>query len=1385
MKTMKRIMSFTLVFLILLSVCSTGFTSVAADVPGVGLLKEIVLVPEERPETQFYCTEVTRVAKGPNLLEHGDTIVKATPSGVPELSGTYVTQAYAGETPTKTTVTFVPPKVGILVNGISCNNSSVVLSGIQLLNGNYVVTVESGTAVKKEDGTYEPLVFTIDYTWSDGNVYQERCVSYIESIVTGGSYVEAQSEIKGLSGTGEEVRLWASASTRLLGKGVYYERPENLKTSEDPFRTYGIYNVATGTPYENLSSGYNTVLYSEYTLEKPSGKKDKVHDVFASELNTAHIYIDSSSVKTLADMNLRLDSNAGSMSSKNNSDPYTALEDMWVWQGIVTEKPAPDENGNVKYENDSLAQSAIGLNIPDKKDYGVTQPKKNSAMKTLTGKSRNGGHISTYVLNGNVADLVDGSSYTVVSKYYSYLWFEEGVLQHYNMTSIARVPTAMTFHIVDKGALRDMINYVMYSAPEKPDITAEQKGINPQSWYYKSGYSGFPQAYTNAFTVLNNPRATQGEIDKATTALKNAYDKLKLKSADYTEVNELSKIADKILQNEGCYPGEDIILVREAKKLVAKNYSIFYQDAVDTMAYNLRLAIEKADPLAADYRKIQALEKEFYSMNHSDYTTVSVDNVKAAFAKVDYTLTALEQSQVSAWEEEIRKALDELVMIPADFTRLIENLNTAKEFDCAFYVNGDLLQEAVKDAEEALSDNEKNPWPISRQTEIDTLADNLKEKTEGLIVKDAEKNALKAAIDAEVSGDLLFYNQVVLSEYYALAEEAIGVYEDTSLTIFEQQTVDAITDALRQKYDELMSTYLVIYIDLSELNEAIDSASEIDRDLYCKDEAMAELDSAVEEALMIVEENPSEKEENILKVEASIERINTAIAGLNLHEEKEAVSENIVSPTCTESGSHDEVVYCRLCDEKLMSEAVTDEPLGHAPEEAVKENEIPAAPDEDGFCEWVVYCGACGEELSREGEILPALGHTPAEAIEENRIEPTCTEKGSYEMVVYCNCCENKKELKREFSEISATGHTESDPVTENEVPKTCFVDGSYDTVVYCAICEEELSRQTVIVTALGRHVADKAVEENRIEPTCTEEGSYNLVVYCRICKESVSREVQIIEKTAHNYDSGTVTPPTCTEDGYTIYSCLECGYEHTDNKIGASHTEAPAIKENEVAPTCTETGSYQSVIYCQVCGEELYREIIEISATGHSEGKWVVTKEADIDVEGEEKLYCTNEGCGEVLDTKIIPAIKAYFKADETKSAIIDKERGLIYGLEEGIYDLEGFVECKGGELEYKESDEGFGTGTVVNFIVDGKIAETYTIIIFGDITGDGVIDTYDTTKLAQIVNGDIDVEDGTAIALAADIALGDGVSDTYDLTKLYQAVNGDITISQVTQIA
>ena len=96
----------------------------------------------------------------------------------------------------------------------------------------------------------------------------------------------------------------------------------------------------------------------------------------------------------------------------------------------------------------------------------------------------------------------------------------------------------------------------------------------------------------------------------------------------------------------------------------------------------------------------------------------------------------------------------------------------------------------------------------------------------------------------------------------------------------------------------------------------------------------------------------------------------------------------------------------------------------------------------------------------------------------------------------------------------------------------------------------------------------------------------------------------------------------TCTEAGVKDYYSYEGSDKwfsakdedtlignHEDIMIAAAgHTSAAAVRENEVAAACETAGSYESVVYCTVCGQELSRETVSVPAIGHDYGAWGIS---------------------------------------------------------------------------------------------------------------------------------------------------------------------------------
>lgn len=111
-----------------------------------------------------------------------------------------------------------------------------------------------------------------------------------------------------------------------------------------------------------------------------------------------------------------------------------------------------------------------------------------------------------------------------------------------------------------------------------------------------------------------------------------------------------------------------------------------------------------------------------------------------------------------------------------------------------------------------------------------------------------------------------------------------------------------------------------------------------------------------------------------------------------------------------------------------------------------------------------------------------------------------------------------------------------------------------------------------------------------------------------------------------HNYADVVVVSPTCTEQGYTVYTC-DCGDSYKNHFVDAlGHAYTAAV----TAPTCTEQGY---TTYTCGCGDSYVTDYVR--ATGHKWGKWIITVQPDCTHEGEQSRSCRN--CGET-ETEVLP---------------------------------------------------------------------------------------------------------------------------------------------------
>lgn len=152
--------------------------------------------------------------------------------------------------------------------------------------------------------------------------------------------------------------------------------------------------------------------------------------------------------------------------------------------------------------------------------------------------------------------------------------------------------------------------------------------------------------------------------------------------------------------------------------------------------------------------------------------------------------------------------------------------------------------------------------------------------------------------------------------------------------------------------------------------------------------------------------------------------------------------------------------------------------------------------------------------------------------------------------------------------------------------------------------------------------------------PTCTESGYTTYT--CTICGSSFT--TYDTDTTGHDYKA-VVTAPTCTEDGYTTYTCSGCGDTYIADEVKATGHD---YKATVTEPTCTKKG--YTTYTCANCGDKYTAD--EISAKGH-DYKATVTKPT-CTKSGYTTYTCTV--CGDKYTADKVKATGHDYKATVTK---------------------------------------------------------------------------------------------------------------------------------------
>ncbi len=143
----------------------------------------------------------------------------------------------------------------------------------------------------------------------------------------------------------------------------------------------------------------------------------------------------------------------------------------------------------------------------------------------------------------------------------------------------------------------------------------------------------------------------------------------------------------------------------------------------------------------------------------------------------------------------------------------------------------------------------------------------------------------------------------------------------------------------------------------------------------------------------------------------------------------------------------------------------------------------------------------------------------------------------------------------------------------------------------------------------------------------------------------------------------------------------------------------------------------------------------------------------------------------GEVIPATGIQDPSRYVFADN--GAVIDYADRYIYGLRAGIDSLEGYVRFSDDacNMKYELTKNGFGTGLKAIMLYENEVFAEYTVIIFGDVNGDGWYDADDAFLVNLMVNGLIQKDKLPSYMLMAADCNHDGVINELDVELLIGA--------------
>ncbi len=315
---------------------------------------------------------------------------------------------------------------------------------------------------------------------------------------------------------------------------------------------------------------------------------------------------------------------------------------------------------------------------------------------------------------------------------------------------------------------------------------------------------------------------------------------------------------------------------------------------------------------------------------------------------------------------------------------------------------------------------------------------------------------------------------------------------------------------------------------------------------------------------------------------------------------------------------------------------------------------------------------------------------------------------------------------------------------------------------------------------------ADVAV--NRVAPTCTLEGR---TVYVAVFTNPAFSVSETVTESATGHTNGAPVNEnekgaTCEEAGSydAVVYCTVCQEElRRETKVtepAKGHASGETVVENRKAPTCEESGSHDEVVYCGVCQKELSRQTKVIEALGHDWGDWFVVSSPT----GEEKYvqarFCSRDWSHVDYGDEV--EMQDYYCSDSDENLwLTGSEEDLEFEFTRTMPDEEAIWQ----QLRSLKLDDGENVTEIqdYNSEYDEGDTETMSIVLEADL-----LKTLKpgTCRLVAIFNdGGTDVDGNYDVEDDYDVEVGFTVADVVALDDLeYDGTEQDLVYSENSSI-